>query len=124
MLRCNSNIPPLLDPANESQPTLKFLNSLQELKELRSQIHNAADYCESAFNNAQEKKTVMDDTREYICRAVVAVVDHLGCVSANLDSTINQTNSLSEAHLRINCLKQVSILPKSLFVYLTAHKTH
>lgn len=52
--------------------------------------------------------SVMENTKEYICRAVVTVVDHLGSASANLDCRISQTNAFSEAEFRINCLKQVS----------------
>jgi hypothetical protein len=52
---------------------------------------------------------VLESTKEYLCRAVVAVVDHLGCVSANLNNNISNNCAFSEAELRINCLKQVSI---------------
>ena len=57
----------------------------------------------------------MDNTKEYICRAVVTVVDHLGNVSANLEGLISQTDAFSDAELRIQCLKQVSIFT----LYLT-----
>ncbi|XP_015966525.1 probable protein ABIL5 isoform X3 [Arachis duranensis] len=50
--------------------------------------------------------SVVENTKEYICRAVVTVVDHLGNVSANLDALISQTNAFSDAELRIQCLKQ------------------
>ncbi|XP_021641399.2 probable protein ABIL5 isoform X2 [Hevea brasiliensis] len=49
---------------------------------------------------------VVESTKDYICRAVVAVVDHLGCVSANLDNSISKNNEFSEAELRINSLNQ------------------
>lgn len=52
----------------------------------------------------------MDNTKEYVCRAVVTVVDHLGCVSANLNGLISETNAFSETELRIDCLKQVVII--------------
>lgn len=54
--------------------------------------------------------SVMDNTKEYVCRAVVTVVDHLGCVSANLNGLISETNAFSETELRIDCLKQVVII--------------
>ncbi|KAF7813847.1 putative protein ABIL5 [Senna tora] len=79
---------------------------MQELRALQSQLHNAADYCETAFLKGKEKKNVLENTKEYICRAVVTVVDHLGNVSANLECLISQTNAFSEAEIRINCLKQ------------------
>ncbi|CAB4288517.1 unnamed protein product [Prunus armeniaca] len=96
------------DSEAKSKPMdiVSFDKSLQELKDLRSQLHYAADYCESTFLNTKEKKVVMENTKEYVCRAVVTVVDHLGCVSANLNSLISETNAFSETELRIDCLKQ------------------
>ncbi|KAK7850266.1 probable protein ABIL5 [Quercus suber] len=95
---------------DESEDFTRFEKSLQELRELRSQLHYAADYSETTFLNAKEKKVVMENTKEYICRAVVTVVDHLGSASANLDCRISQTNAFSEAEFRINCLKQRLLL--------------
>ncbi|KAK9705995.1 hypothetical protein RND81_07G097600 [Saponaria officinalis] len=89
-----------------SQDALTFFKSLKELKDLRSQIHEAADYCERSFLNSEDKANVLDNTREYLCRAVVTVVDHLGCVSANLNRRIENTDRVAETELQINCLKQ------------------
>ncbi|GAB4839224.1 hypothetical protein Ancab_028752 [Ancistrocladus abbreviatus] len=95
------------DPAGaESEDAVRFLKSLQELRQLRSQIHYAADYCEMAFFKAKDKKEVMDNTKEYICRAVVTVVDHVGTVSANINSRLKNSDKVAETELRINCLKQ------------------
>ncbi|XP_021679859.1 probable protein ABIL5 isoform X2 [Hevea brasiliensis] len=52
------------------------------------------------------RKRKLENTKEYICRAVVVVVDHLGCVSANLNQSISKNNEFSEAELRINALNQ------------------
>ncbi|CAL0332523.1 unnamed protein product [Lupinus luteus] len=87
------------------EESMSFLNSLQELRELRSQLHYAADYCETTFLKSQEKIEIMENTKEYICRALVTVVDHLGNVSAKLEALISQTNAFSEAESRIQCLK-------------------
>ncbi|KAL5572641.1 hypothetical protein UlMin_022238 [Ulmus minor] len=87
-----------------------FGQSLQELRSLRSQLHHAADYCEASFLNAKEKKDVVDSTKEYICRAVITVVDHLGCVSDNLNSLISENKAFSDTELRINILKQKLLL--------------
>ncbi|KAA8534962.1 hypothetical protein F0562_029965 [Nyssa sinensis] len=94
------------NPEAESDDGSRFDNSLQELRDLCSQLHYAADYCETAFLNAKQKKAVMDNTREYIRRAVVTVVDHLGSVSDNLDYQLSNNNAISETGLRIDCLKQ------------------
>ncbi|RZB95120.1 putative protein ABIL5 isoform C [Glycine soja] len=83
-----------------------MLRWLQELRELRSELHKAAEYCETKFSQSEDKSDVVDNTKEYICRTMVTVVDHLGNVSANLDGLISHTNAFSEAELRIQCLQQ------------------
>ncbi|KAG5030167.1 hypothetical protein JHK82_013767 [Glycine max] len=95
---------PLADA--EVEETMRFEKSLQELRELRSELHKAAEYCETTFSKSEEKSDVLDNTKEYICRTMVTVVDHLGNVSANLDGLISHTNAFSEAELRIQCLQQ------------------
>ncbi|KAM7512842.1 hypothetical protein LguiB_011717 [Lonicera macranthoides] len=93
-------------PEDELKDATRFGQSLQELKDLRSQLHHAADYCEAIFLNAKQKQEVVENTKEYVCRAIVTVVDHLGSVSANLEYEFSKTNTVSDAELRINCLKQ------------------
>ncbi|KAI3805643.1 hypothetical protein L1987_28203 [Smallanthus sonchifolius] len=92
------------EPHNHS----KFTKSLQELKDLCSQLHAAAGYCESTFLNSKHKHLVVENTKEYVCRAVVAVVDHLGSVSTNLDHHISEaeTDTISQTEVKIDLLKQ------------------
>ncbi|KAI9119080.1 hypothetical protein K1719_009755 [Acacia pycnantha] len=97
---------PFGTPEAEVEESINFDKSLQALRELRSQLHHAADYCETDFLKAKEKSQVVQSTKEYLCRTVVTVIDHLGNVSANLDCLISQTNAFSDAELRINSLKQ------------------
>ncbi|XP_039071670.1 probable protein ABIL5 [Hibiscus syriacus] len=91
---------------DDSGQGFRFDKSLQELRDLRSQLHYAADYCKTTFLNTEDKKIVVETTKEYICKAVVTFVDHLGNVSANLNHSISQSDSLTEAELRINSLQQ------------------
>ncbi|KAL2342531.1 hypothetical protein Fmac_003816 [Flemingia macrophylla] len=90
----------------EVEESMRFDKSLQELRELRSQLHQAAEYCETTFSKSEEKSDVMENTKEYICKTMVTVVDHLGNVSANLDGLISHTNAFSQAEFRIQCLQQ------------------
>lgn len=90
----------------ESNDSLRFLKSLKELKELRAQIHEAADYCEKSYLNSEEKAIVLENTKEYLCRTLVTVVDHLGSVSTNLNGCIQKSDRVNETECRINCLKQ------------------
>ncbi|XP_043705091.1 probable protein ABIL5 [Telopea speciosissima] len=91
---------------SDSSDLSRFKKSLQELKDLRSQLHYAADYCERSFLKPNAKKLGMENTKEYICRAVVTVVDHLGSVSTNLEFRLSKSNVVPEVELRIDCLKQ------------------
>ncbi|KAL9330164.1 hypothetical protein ACSQ67_005167 [Phaseolus vulgaris] len=94
----------------EVEETIRFDKSLQELRELRSQLYKAAEYCETTFSKSEENNDVVDDTKEYICRSMVTVIDHLGNVSSNLNGLISHTNAFSEAGLRIQCLQQRLLL--------------
>ncbi|XP_057545660.1 protein ABIL1-like isoform X2 [Amaranthus tricolor] len=85
---------------NESLP---FLKSLQDL---RAQIEEAADYCEKSYLKSEDKALVLHNTKEYLCRSVVTIVDHLGSVSASLDCCIQTSSRAHELETRINCLKQ------------------
>ncbi|WVZ13918.1 hypothetical protein V8G54_011484 [Vigna mungo] len=107
-MEVNFNFPCLEKPeaGAEVEEDMRFQNSFQELRELQSQLHHAADYCETTFLKSEAKRDVMENTKEYICRAIVTVVDHLGNVSANLEGLISQTSAISEAESRIQCLKQ------------------
>ncbi|KAK7272699.1 hypothetical protein RJT34_29473 [Clitoria ternatea] len=105
-MEVNFKSPSFGKPEAGVEESMHFNKSLQELRELRSQLHHAADYCETTFLKSEAKRDVMENTKEYICRAVVTVVDHLGNVSANLEGIISQTNAFSEAESRVQCLKQ------------------
>ncbi|KAG8376033.1 hypothetical protein BUALT_Bualt09G0021600 [Buddleja alternifolia] len=88
----------------------EFHNSVQELKNLSSQLYHAADYCEKTFVNAPHKTLgfcIVETTKEYISRAVVTIVDHLGSISTNLERCISNTNSVPETtQHRIHTLNQ------------------
>ncbi|THF94956.1 hypothetical protein TEA_010836 [Camellia sinensis var. sinensis] len=109
-----------------------FDKSLKELKDLCSQLHYAADYCEASFINAESvhKNMVMENTKEYLSKAVVTVVDHLGSVAANLDYQISQDNSVSETEKSVTqvAAKTISLNEfeaeeeAPLFLYTCDHK--
>ncbi|KAG9456146.1 hypothetical protein H6P81_000654 [Aristolochia fimbriata] len=90
----------------ESVDVERFDTSLRELRDLRSQLHFAADYCEQTFSLSNDRKTMIEDTKEYICRAMVTVVDHLGNVSANIECLLGGTCPVSDTQFRLHCLDQ------------------
>ncbi|XP_042053650.1 probable protein ABIL4 isoform X2 [Salvia splendens] len=90
----------------EEDSEAQFHKSLKELRHFSSQLYLAADYCKTAFLNSQDKTQILETTKEYVERAVVVVVDHLGTISANLECCISKNNSVSESELKIERLKQ------------------
>ncbi|KAF5805319.1 putative ABI family protein [Helianthus annuus] len=93
-------------PQSESENDTKFCKSLQDLNDLCSQLHFAADSYQSTFLNSNQKQLVLNNTKEYIQNALVTVVDHLGSVSANLDHHLSKTVSIHQAEVKINILNQ------------------
>ncbi|KAL0427029.1 UNVERIFIED_CONTAM: putative protein ABIL5 [Sesamum latifolium] len=79
--------------------------SVQELRDFSSQVYRAADHCESSFLNTQDKRIVLETTKEYISRAVVTVVDHLGGISANLEYSLRNSDSIPQTEHKIDMLK-------------------
>ncbi|WVZ68750.1 hypothetical protein U9M48_017650 [Paspalum notatum var. saurae] len=83
-----------------------FDGALKELKDLRSQLHEAADCCEKAFLNTERKKLILEGTKSYICDAVVTVIDHLGTVSSKLEHKMQEKTDVAQTERKINFLKQ------------------
>ncbi|XP_078153370.1 putative protein ABIL5 isoform X2 [Carex rostrata] len=84
----------------------QFEGSLRELKDLRSQLHQAADYCEDAFLKEEKKKMILDSTKSYICDAIVAVIDHLGTVSSKLELELCNISKASQTEQQMDLLNQ------------------
>ncbi|XP_006644744.1 probable protein ABIL5 isoform X2 [Oryza brachyantha] len=83
-----------------------FDGALRELKDLRSQLYQAADCCEKAFLGTEKKKIIMESTKGYICEAIVAVIDHLGTVSSKLERQMQEKIEITRTEKRLNFLKQ------------------
>uniref|UniRef100_A0ACD5VRJ4 Uncharacterized protein n=1 Tax=Avena sativa TaxID=4498 RepID=A0ACD5VRJ4_AVESA len=97
-------------PLGRSSPRLgatqSFDGALRELKDLRLQLHQAADCCEKAFLGTEKKKMILDSTKSYICDAVVTVIDHLGNVSSKLEHQLEDKTEITQTEQKINFLKQ------------------
>ncbi|KAF0910490.1 hypothetical protein E2562_002944 [Oryza meyeriana var. granulata] len=83
-----------------------FDGALRELKDLRSQLHQAADCCEKAFLNTDKKKIILESTKGYICDAIVAVIDRLGTVSSKLENQLQEKIEITQTEKKLNFLKQ------------------
>lgn len=89
-----------------AQGAESFDGALRELKDLRSQLHEAADCCAKAFLSTDKKKMILEGTKGYICDAVVAVIDHLGTVSCKLEHKLQERTEVAQTERKINFLKQ------------------
>nr|GEX03132.1 hypothetical protein [Tanacetum cinerariifolium] len=88
----------------ESENDTKFNKSLHGLKDLCAQLHHAADSYQSSFLNSNQKQLVIKDTKEYVYRALVTVVDHLGSVSAKLDQHLSKVDSIYQTDAKLSLL--------------------
>ncbi|KAJ4771148.1 ABL interactor-like protein 3 [Rhynchospora pubera] len=99
--RCSSFL------CSEAKPDAEqFQGALRELKDLRSQLHQAADYCENAFLKEEKKKMILDSTKSYICDAIVAVIDHLGTVSSKLELELCNVAKATQTEQKMDFLRQ------------------
>ncbi|KAI5421879.1 hypothetical protein KIW84_045356 [Lathyrus oleraceus] len=84
-----------------------FINSLQELKNLRPQLYSAAEYCEKSYLHSEQKQMVLDNLKDYAVRALVNAVDHLGTVAYKLTDLLEQhTLDVSTIDLKVSTINQ------------------
>ncbi|KAL5101493.1 hypothetical protein RYX36_005820 [Vicia faba] len=84
-----------------------FINSLQELKNLRPQLYSAAEYYEKSYLHSEQKQMVLDNQKYYAVRALVNAVDHLGTVAYKLTVLLEQhTLDISTMDLKVSTINQ------------------
>ncbi|OIW04835.1 hypothetical protein TanjilG_13683 [Lupinus angustifolius] len=84
-----------------------FINSLQELKNLRPQLYSAAEYCEKSYLHSEQKQMVLDNLKDYAVQALVNAVDHLGTVAYKLTDLLEQqTLDVSTMDLKVSTVNQ------------------
>ncbi|KAL5101492.1 hypothetical protein RYX36_005819 [Vicia faba] len=84
-----------------------FINSLQELKNLRPQLYSAAEYCEKYYLHSEQKQMVLDNLKDYAVRALVNAVDHIGNVAYKLTGLLEQhTLDISTMDLKVSTINQ------------------
>lgn len=91
----------------QMQETLIFSETIKDLKTLRSQLYSAAEYFELAYMREDEKQAVTSNLKEYAVKALVNTVDHLGSISFEVSSLIDQRlDEVADANLRVSCIQQ------------------
>ncbi|KAI3800558.1 hypothetical protein L1987_28649 [Smallanthus sonchifolius] len=89
------------------EQSISFVKALQELKNLRPQLYSAAEYCEKSYLHSEQKQVVLDNLKDYVVRALVNAVDHLGTVAYKLTDLLDQQSlEISTTGLHVSCLHQ------------------
>ncbi|KAF8027975.1 hypothetical protein BT93_E0786 [Corymbia citriodora subsp. variegata] len=87
--------------------SFNFSDSLKDLKDLRKQLYSAADYFELSYNRHDQKEIVVNTLKDYVTRAFINTVDHLGSmtykVNCLLDDKIEEASAIE---LKFSCVRQ------------------
>eukprot|EP00252_Welwitschia_mirabilis_P021142 TRINITY_DN5329_c0_g1_i2.p1 TRINITY_DN5329_c0_g1~~TRINITY_DN5329_c0_g1_i2.p1 ORF type:complete len:293 (+),score=64.10 TRINITY_DN5329_c0_g1_i2:724-1602(+) len=85
----------------------RFMDALQELKNLKPQLYNAAEYCEMSYLQNEQKQVVLENLKDYAVKALINAVDHLGTVAYKLNDLLSQQmTEISTAEVKVACLSQ------------------
>ncbi|KAK4400278.1 protein ABIL2 [Sesamum angolense] len=90
-----------------------------DLKNLRKQLYTAAEYFESSYGKNDHKQLVIESSKDYVAKALVSTVDHLGSVADKLNRFLDEkAKEFSATKIRFSCMEQVlrlfSLLKQSL----------
>lgn len=89
------------------QHSLQFAESLKELKILKKQLYSAAEYFESSYGKDDRQILVMESSKDYVAKALVSTVDHLGSVADKLNKFLDEkANEFSATNVRFSRLEQ------------------
>ncbi|KAL0409246.1 UNVERIFIED_CONTAM: protein ABIL3 [Sesamum radiatum] len=93
------------------QNSLHFADSLKDLKNLRKQLYSAAEYFESSYGKNDHKQLVIESSKDYVAKALVSTVDHLGSAADKLNRFLDEkANEFSATKIRFSCVEQVAII--------------
>lgn len=86
-----------------------FTHSLKELKSLREQLYSAAEHFELSFGEDEHKHLAVNSLKDYVSKAVISTVDHLGCVASKLETFLDEkVDQFSATQLRFSSIEQKS----------------
>jgi hypothetical protein len=84
-----------------------FSDTLKDLKNLRKQLYSAAEYFEVSYQKDDYNELVVETLKEYVTKAVVGTVDHLGSVAYKVNGYLDeQLDQVSLTALRISCIEK------------------
>lgn len=87
--------------------TLHFSDNLRDLKNLRKQLYSAAEYFEASHGKEEQNQMVVDTLKDYVIKALVNTVDHLGSVAYKVNCFLDEkVGEISEMELQLSCGEQ------------------
>ncbi|KAI3453356.1 hypothetical protein Pfo_010019 [Paulownia fortunei] len=89
------------------QHSLHFADSLKDLKNLRKQLYSAAEHFESSYDKDDHQQFVIESSKDYVAKALVSTVDHLGSVADKLNKfLVEKANEFSATNIRFSCIEE------------------
>ncbi|KAI3812825.1 hypothetical protein L1987_17537 [Smallanthus sonchifolius] len=89
------------------QRSLIFADSLQDLRNVRSQLYSAAEFFEDSYHKTDHDPLLLESLKDYVSKALISTIDHLGSVTSKVDSFLDENiDEAFETNLRVLCIKQ------------------
>ncbi|XP_075495159.1 protein ABIL2-like [Primulina tabacum] len=89
------------------QRSSQLASSFKDLKNLKEQLYSAAEYFESSYVNEKHKHFLVEGSKDYVARALVHTVDHLGSVADELNKFLDEkVNEFSDTNIRYSSIQQ------------------
>ncbi|KAE8719707.1 Protein ABIL3 [Hibiscus syriacus] len=90
-----------------TQQSLLFSDSLEDLKNLRTQLYSAAEYFELSYTNDDHKQIVVETLKDYAIKAIVNTIDHLGSVTYKVNDFMEEkVDEVSGTELQVSCVEE------------------
>ncbi|KAK1438535.1 hypothetical protein QVD17_04344 [Tagetes erecta] len=89
------------------QRSLIFADSLQDLRNVRSQLYSAAEFFEDSYYKTDHDPLLLERLKDYVSNALISTIDHLGSVTSKVNSFLDENvDEAFETNLRVLCIKQ------------------
>ncbi|KAK6935558.1 hypothetical protein RJ641_035713 [Dillenia turbinata] len=80
---------------------------LWDLRNLRKQLHSAAEYFEESYRKDEQKQLVMETLKDYVIKVLINTVDHLGSVAYKVNTVLDEkAGEISGAERQLSCIEQ------------------
>ncbi|GAB2223513.1 hypothetical protein Droror1_Dr00017654 [Drosera rotundifolia] len=89
------------------QQSLLFKESLEDLKNLRTQLYSAAEYFERSYTNNEQKQIVVNALKDFAVKAIVNTIDHLGSMTYKINDLLDEkVKEVNGTEFRVSSIEQ------------------